>query len=61
MTAMPLEINEIDIAMRVTGADGADASGDGNARTPASEVDLEDLVEECVRRVLQALRVQSEP
>ncbi len=58
---MPLEINEIDIAMRVTDGDGwRDSPGEG-ASAPAAEMDREDLIQECVRRVLQALKAQGEP
>jgi len=58
---MPLEINEIDIAMRVTADDGRrDSYGEGAVTSPA-EIDREELIEECVRRVLQALKTQVEP
>jgi len=58
---MPLEINEIDIAMRVTG-DGGRQGGDGDgADTRAEEGAREELIEECVRRVLQAMKDQREP
>ena len=56
---MPLEINEIDIAMRVS------ADGYGDVRQAVSEeqteTDKEELIRECVRRVLQALKAQREP
>jgi uncharacterized protein DUF5908 len=58
---MPLEINEIDIAMVVTDDErwpGGDREGAG---APAAEIDREELIEECVRRVLQALKGQGEP
>jgi hypothetical protein len=57
---MPLEINEIDIAMRVTDGDGGRGRLDEGA-APLADVDREELIEECVRRVLEALRTQNEP
>lgn len=58
---MPLEINEIDIAMRVTEDDSWRGSPGEQTPAPAARIDREDLIAECVRRVLQALRVQGEP
>ena len=58
---MPLEINEIDIAMRVTDGDGGRGRLDEGITAPLADVDREDLIEECVRRVLEALRTQNEP
>jgi hypothetical protein len=58
---MPLEINEIDIAMRVTDGDSERGRFDEGAAAPMGEIDREDLIEECVRRVLETLRTQREP
>ena len=58
---MPLEINEIAIAMRVSA--GGDDAGEERGAAPGGrlEEDREELIQECVRRVLQALRARSEP
>ena len=58
---MPLEINEIAIAMRVSsgGDDGREERG--AAPGGRAEEDREELIQECVRRVLQALKARSEP
>jgi hypothetical protein len=58
---MPLEINEIDIAMRVTEGDSRPGSPHESRVAPAGAIDREDLIEECVRRVLRELRSQDEP
>ena len=58
---MPLEINEIDIAMRVSDSDGVRGSLNEARVMPAAAIDREDLIEECVRRVLRELRSQDEP
>jgi hypothetical protein len=58
---MALEINEIGIRMRVT-----EGSGEPEERQPKAngidepQLNQEALVEECVRRVLQALRSMKE-
>jgi hypothetical protein len=57
---MPLEINEIAIAMRVS-AGGRDQDGQRAAPGERAEEDREELIQECVRRVLQALKARSEP
>ncbi len=58
---MPLEINEIAIAMRVSS--GSRDYGEERNAAPGGPVedDREELIQECVRRVLQALKAQSEP
>jgi hypothetical protein len=56
---MPLEISEIDIAMRVT-SDSPGSSRDP-APPPAQAIDRKEIVEECVRRVLRELKARSEP
>lgn len=61
---MPLEINEIGIAMRVSSGgeppadrdEGPDTCGD----VTLSEEQREALIDECVRRVLEALRTRRE-
>jgi hypothetical protein len=58
---MPLEINEIDIAMRVTDEDSGRDRPRAVTEPAAPGIDREDLIEECVRRVLQALRSRDEP
>ena len=58
---MPLEINEIDIAVRVTDEDGGRDRPRPGMEPPAPRIDREKLIEECVRRVLQALRSRDEP
>ena len=58
---MPLEINEIDIAMRVTGGGSGHAGGGDAADRTFDEGAREELIEECVRRVLEALKAQREP
>jgi|CXWL01.1.fsa_nt_gi hypothetical protein len=54
---MPLEISEIGINFRVD--DGGDEPLPGGARVPQAgsceEVDRDELVEDCVRRVLEIL------
>ena len=58
---MPLEINEIDIAMRVTDEDSGRDRPKAGTEPPPARIDREKLIEECVRRVLQALRSRDEP
>jgi hypothetical protein len=58
---VPLEINEIDIAMRVTDEDAWRDGPQAGTEPPAPGIDREELIEECVRRVLQALRSRDEP
>ena len=58
---MPLEINEIAIAMRVSAGGGDHDEGRGSASGGRAEEDREELIQECVRRVLQALKARSEP
>lgn len=58
---MPLEINEIDIAMRVTDEDAGRDRPHLGTEPPALRIDREKLIEECVRRVLQALKSRDEP
>jgi uncharacterized protein DUF5908 len=56
---MPLEISEIGIYVRVAGEEAApDAAEPAAAAEPAP--DREQVVQECVRRVLQALRLAQE-
>jgi len=55
---MPLEINEIAITMRVT-SDREDTGRQPNAGAHAEE-EREELIEECIRRVLQALKIERE-
>lgn len=59
---MALEVNEIGISMRVTG-DGLD----GGSRRESFEESPQDaeekreaIIEECIRRVLQALKIERE-
>lgn len=56
---MPLEISEIGIYVRVAGDEPA---GEGAAPEPAVDAAAarEQMVQECVRRVLQALRLGQE-
>jgi len=58
---MPLEINEIDIAVRVTDEDARRDRPQAGPEPSAPRIDRENLIEECVRRVLQALRTRDEP
>jgi hypothetical protein len=58
---MPLEINELDIAMRVTEDDAWPHNHGQGTSGPAAEMDREELIQECVRRVLQVLKAQGEP
>lgn len=55
---MSIEINEIGISMRVTG-DHQDAVGRPDAHEDAEEA-REELIEECLRRVFQALKLERE-
>jgi len=55
---MPLEINEIGITMRVSG--DREAAGGHRDTSEESEEEREELIEECVRRVLQALKAERE-
>ncbi|MEO8037113.1 MAG: DUF5908 family protein [Acidobacteriota bacterium] len=55
---MPLVVNEIGITMRVT---SGREDVDGRASTQDDkEEEREELIEECVRRVLQALKLERE-
>jgi hypothetical protein len=56
---MPLEISEIGIYVRVA---GDEAASEGTAAEPAVDpaAAREQVVQECVRRVLQALRLSQE-
>lgn len=54
---MPLEIREIGISMRV-GDQAAPAEVQADKESPP--VDREELVNECVRRVLQVLKTRQE-
>jgi hypothetical protein len=56
---MPLEINEIEITMRVTEDEWRSRPGDGTRA--AAELNREDVIAECVRRVLRALKDRDEP
>lgn len=58
---MPLEISEIDIAMRVTDEDAGRDRPQVDPQMLAPRIDREELIQECVRRVLQALRSRDEP
>ena len=58
---MPLEINEIDIAVRVTDEPEQRDRPQVGAEPSASRTDREKLIEECVRRVLRALKSRDEP
>ena len=58
---MPLEINEIAIAMRVSAGGDDEGQGRGAPTGERAEEDREELIQECVRRVLQALKARSEP
>ena len=58
---MPLEINEIDIAVRVTDEDARRELPQVGPEPTATRIDRENLIEECVRRVLQVLRTRDEP
>ena len=58
---MPLEINEIDIAVRVTDEDARGDRPPVDTEPSAPRIDREKLIEECVRRVLQALKSRDEP
>jgi hypothetical protein len=55
---MPLEVNEIGIVMRVN--DGRRPDGDNPVPLRQSEEELEQLINECVRRVLEALEMERE-
>jgi hypothetical protein len=58
---MPLEINEIGIHMRVSeSARVADDRQPQSVGSDGREINQEELLEECVRRVLQALRSMKE-
>jgi hypothetical protein len=55
---MPLEISEIGIYVRVAGEEPA---GEGVEAAPAADASLrEQVVQECVQRVLEALRLARE-
>ena len=57
---MPLEVNEIGIVMRVR--DGSDVAQRVGEDEPAEHREewREELIDECVRRVLQALKMERE-
>jgi hypothetical protein len=58
---MALEVNEIGIQMRVSGGEEEDGGcKDAAPATSAGSLDREEIVGDCVRRVLQALRNQRE-
>jgi len=61
---VPLEINEIGIAMRVSSGGEPPAERDESSATcgdvALSEEQREALIDECVRRVLDALRARRE-
>jgi hypothetical protein len=57
---MPLEVNEIGIVMRVQeGPEVAQRIG-GDESAEHREESREELIDECVRRVLQALKMERE-
>jgi hypothetical protein len=53
---MPLEIREIGISMRV--GDQAPAEAEADQESP--QIDHDEIVDECVRRVLQMLKTRQE-
>jgi len=53
---MPLEINEISISMRVPGGAGVEDAPALPAAGAPHGPDREELIQECVNRVLKALR-----
>lgn len=55
---MPLEVNEIAIVLRVR--DNREDDGGLRDMTVDADAAREKLVEECVRRVLQALKAERE-
>ena len=57
---MPLEVNEIGIVMRVR--DGSEVAQRAGEDEPAEQREewREELIDECVRRVLEALRMERE-
>jgi hypothetical protein len=55
---MPLEVNEIGIVMRVN--DGHRPDGEVRGQVRPSEKEREELINECVRRVLEALAMEQE-
>jgi hypothetical protein len=55
---MPLEISEIGIYVRVAGEEPAESAGPAPSAADAAE--REQVVQECVRRVLDALRLAQE-
>lgn len=60
---MPLEINEIAINMQVADATGEPRQRPAEPETAepaAGQLDREELVRECVRRVLRVLKVGEE-
>jgi len=56
---MPIEVNEIGILMRVI--DGPERSVELYQSREQSEKRREELIDECVRRVLHALKMEQEP
>ncbi|MES1261112.1 MAG: DUF5908 family protein, partial [Acidobacteriota bacterium] len=57
---MPFEIQEISIQMEVAGGPGPAAGPDRQDRTPAAPADVDAIVAQCVRAVLQILRESRE-
>jgi hypothetical protein len=57
---MPFNINEIAIRMQVSGA-GGQSQSDRNKKDPAGPAfDKEALIQECIRRTLEAIKVSKE-
>jgi len=56
---MPLEVNEIGIVMRVV--DGPERPDKFPETREPSKQQREELINECVRRVLEALKMEREP
>jgi hypothetical protein len=57
---VPLEISEIGIYVRVADAEPADESLPQASADPLAAAERERIVQECVRRVVQALRLAGE-
>jgi hypothetical protein len=56
---MPVEISEIGIRMRVDDDKGTERGSDRPGETKP-EAERESMIDECVRRVLQALKARRE-
>jgi hypothetical protein len=57
---MPFNINEIAIRMQVCGTDGQSQS-DRNRKDPGGPAfDKEALIQECIRRTVEAIRISKE-